>query len=126
MWCYLQSKRTGKALCGPQRAVEDLFPWEQVLVLGTRSHILYLLILVGSDRGEDSLREAEHLEYTPAGTEQVVCLNDVKARLVAVHGVKDNLVERERTTPFAASLSRFALAIFCSCQPPQRVTISSL
>lgn len=52
---------------------------------------LYLLVLVGSDRGEDSLREAEHLEDAPADTEQVVGLHDVEARLVTVHGVQDDL-----------------------------------
>lgn len=52
---------------------------------------LYLLVLVGSDRSEDSLREAEHLEDAPADTEEIVCLHDVEARLVTVHGVQDDL-----------------------------------
>lgn len=51
----------------------------------------YLLVLVGSDRGEHSLREAEHLEDAPADTEEVICLHDVEARLVTVHGVQDDL-----------------------------------
>lgn len=57
----------------------------------SRACTLYLLVLVGSDRGEDSLREAEHLEDAPADTEEVIGLHDVEARLVSVHGVQDNL-----------------------------------
>lgn len=57
----------------------------------SRACTLYLLVLVGSDRSEDSLREAEHLEDAPADTEQIVCLHDVEARLVTVHGVQDDL-----------------------------------
>lgn len=57
----------------------------------SRGCTLYLLVLVGSDRGEDSLREAEHLEDAPADAEEIVGLHDVEARLVAVHGVQDDL-----------------------------------
>ena len=56
---------------------------------------LYLLILVGSDRGEDSLGEAEDLEDAPADTEEVICLHNVEARLVTVHGVEDDLAQRQ-------------------------------
>lgn len=57
----------------------------------------YLLVLVGSDRGEDSLREAEHLEDAPAHAEEVIGLHDVEARLVTVHGVQDDLGHTQRT-----------------------------
>lgn len=56
---------------------------------------LYLLILVGSNRSEDSLREAENLKDAPADTEEVICLHNVEARLVTVHGVEDYLAQRQ-------------------------------
>lgn len=56
---------------------------------------LYLLILVGSNRSEDSLREAEDLEDAPADTEEVICLHNVEARLVTMHGVEDDLTQRQ-------------------------------
>lgn len=56
---------------------------------------LYLLILVGCNRSEDSLREAEDLEDAPADTEEVICLHNVEARLVTVHGVEDDLAQRQ-------------------------------
>lgn len=58
--------------------------------------MLYLLILVGSDRSKDCLREAEDLEDAPADAEEVVCLHNVEARLVTVHGVEDDLAQRQR------------------------------
>lgn len=48
-------------------------------------------VLVRCDRGEGSLREGEGLEDAPAHTEQVVCLDDVEARVVAMHGVQNDL-----------------------------------
>lgn len=60
--------------------------------------MLYLLILVGSNRSEDSLREAEDLEDAPADTEEVICLHNVEARLVTVHGVQDDLETQEKVS----------------------------
>lgn len=54
-----------------------------------------LCVLVGSDRSEGRLGESESLENTPADTEQVVSLNDVEARVVAVHWVQNDL-EKEK------------------------------
>lgn len=48
-------------------------------------------VLVGSDCCEGSLWEGEGLENTPAGAEQVVRLNDVEARVVAMHGMQNDL-----------------------------------
>lgn len=48
-------------------------------------------VLVCCDRREGSLREGEGLEDTPADAEQVVRLDDVEARVVAVHGVQNDL-----------------------------------
>lgn len=59
----------------------------------------YLLVLVGSDRGEDSLREAEHLEDAPAHAEEVIGLHDVEAWLVTVHGVQDDLGHTKDKVP---------------------------
>lgn len=42
-------------------------------------------VLVRSDCCEGSLREGEGLENTPADTEQVVCLNNVEAWVIAMH-----------------------------------------
>lgn len=56
---------------------------------------LYLLVLVGSNRSEDGLREAEDLEDAPADTEEVICLHNVEARLVTMHGVEDDLAQRQ-------------------------------
>lgn len=53
-----------------------------------------LSVLVGSDCSEGSLREGEGLENTPAHTEQVVCLDNVEARMVAMHGVQNDLQTR--------------------------------
>lgn len=52
-------------------------------------------VLVGCDRCEGSLREGEGLENTPADTEQVVSLDDVEARVVAMHRVQNDLQEGE-------------------------------
>lgn len=57
---------------------------------------LYLLVLVGSNRSEDCLREAEDLEDAPADAEEVICLHNVEARLVTVHGVENDLAQRQR------------------------------
>lgn len=48
-------------------------------------------ILVGGDRREGRLGEGEGLEDAPADAEQVVSLDDVEARVVAMHGVQNNL-----------------------------------
>lgn len=50
-----------------------------------------LCVLVGSDSGEGSLRESEGLEDTPADTEEIICLNDVESRVVAMHRVQNDL-----------------------------------
>ena len=57
-----------------------------------------LLILVGGDGGEDSLRKAEGLNSFPSGHRLVgrqfaakVLPNDVNTRLILVHGVEDDL-----------------------------------
>lgn len=48
-------------------------------------------VLVRCDGGEGRLGEGEGLENTPADTEEVVCLDEVEARVVAMHGVQDDL-----------------------------------
>lgn len=66
--------------------------------LKTQTRAAYLLVLVGSDGGEDGLREAEGLDSLPAGHRLVlrqfaaeVLPDDVNARLILVHGVEDDL-----------------------------------
>lgn len=54
-----------------------------------------LSVLVSSDGGEGGLREGKGLEYTPAYTVHVVCLDNVEARVVAMHGVQNYLKERD-------------------------------
>lgn len=73
-----------------------------------------LSVLVGCDRCEGSLREGEGLENTPADTEQVVCLDDVEAWVVAMHGVQNDLQEEE-TDSFRALFSRFKQYPLCRC-----------
>lgn len=51
----------------------------------------HLGVLVGCDGREGSLREGEGLENTPADAEHVVRLDDVEARVVAMHGVQNDL-----------------------------------
>lgn len=51
----------------------------------------HLGVLVGCDRREGRLGEGEGLENAPADAEQVVRLHDVEARVVAVHGVQNDL-----------------------------------
>lgn len=53
-------------------------------------------VLVRCDRREGSLGEGEGLENTPADTEQVVRLDDVEARVVAMHGVQNDLQRGRR------------------------------
>lgn len=48
-------------------------------------------VLVGGDGHEGGLREGKRLEDTPADAVEVVGLNNVEARVVAVHGVEDDL-----------------------------------
>lgn len=48
-------------------------------------------VLVGGDGHEGGLREGEGLEDAPADAVQVVSLNDVETRVVAMHGVEDDL-----------------------------------
>lgn len=48
-------------------------------------------VLVGGDGGEGGLGEGEGLEDAPADAVEVVGLHDVEARVVAVHGVEDDL-----------------------------------
>lgn len=48
-------------------------------------------VLVGGDGGEGGLGEGEGLEDAPADAVEVVGLHNVEARVVAVHGVKDDL-----------------------------------
>lgn len=48
-------------------------------------------VLVGGDGREGGLREGEGLEDAPADAVEVVSLNNVEARVVAVHGVEDDL-----------------------------------
>lgn len=48
-------------------------------------------VLIGGYSGEGRLGEGEGLEDAPAHAEQVVRLHDVETRLVAVHGVQDDL-----------------------------------
>lgn len=48
-------------------------------------------VLVGGDCGEGRLGEGESLENTPADAEQVICLDHMEARVVAMHGVQDDL-----------------------------------
>lgn len=81
----------------------------------SRACTLYLLVLVGSDRGEDSLREAEHLEDAPADTEEVIGLHDVKARLVPVHGVQDDLGQ----TKDKVSMCHHCHTLQIPCADPQ-------
>lgn len=50
-----------------------------------------LSVLVRCDRCEGSLGEGEGLENTPADAEQVVRLHYVEARVVAMHGVQNDL-----------------------------------
>lgn len=61
-------------------------------------------VLVRSDRCEGSLREGEGLKNTPAHTEQVVRLNDVEARVVAMHWVQDDLQRGKQQLDAAISL----------------------
>lgn len=56
--------------------------WLQVAVTETD-----LGVLVGCDGREGRLGEGEGLEDAPADAEQVVRLDDVEARVVAMHGV---------------------------------------
>lgn len=58
----------------------------------------YLLVLVGSNGGEDGLREAEGLDSLPARHWLVwrqfaaeVLPDDMNTRLILVHGVEDDL-----------------------------------
>lgn len=58
----------------------------------------YLLVLVGSDGGEDRLREAEGLHSLPSGHGLIwrqltaeVLPDDMNSRLILVHGVEDDL-----------------------------------
>lgn len=62
------------------------------------------MVLVGSDGGEDSLREAECLNPLPTGHRLVwrqfaaeVLPDDVDTRLILVHGVEDDLKKYQRT-----------------------------
>lgn len=47
----------------------------------------HLGVLVSGDCCKRSLWEGEGLKNTPADTEQVVCLDDVEARVVPMHGM---------------------------------------
>ena len=58
----------------------------------------HLGVLVGGDGHEGSLGEGESLEDAPANAEHVVRLDDVEARVVAVHGVEDDLESGERVS----------------------------
>lgn len=70
-------------------------------------------VLVGCDGGEGRLREGEGLENAPADAEEVICLHDVEARVVAMHGVQDDLqTGRRRVIQSTFSFS------FCECQRP--------
>lgn len=55
----------------------------------------HLAVLVGGDRHEGRLREGEGLEDAPADAEQVVSLDQVETRMVAMHRVQDDLEEEE-------------------------------
>ena len=55
-------------------------------------------VLVSSDGGEGSLRKDEGLEDAPANTEQVVGLDNVEPRVIAVHGMQNDLEETGLTT----------------------------
>lgn len=75
---------------------------DAILLWGNK--IRDLLVLVGSDGGEDSLREAECLNPLPTGHRLVwrqfaaeVLPDDVDTRLILVHGVEDDLKKYERT-----------------------------
>lgn len=52
-----------------------------------------LCVLVGGNCRERHLGEGECLKDAPANAVQVIGLDDVKTRLVAVHGVHNNLQE---------------------------------
>lgn len=66
---------------------------------------LHLFILIGGHRGEDGLWEAEGMEDAAAGAEEAVCLHDVETRLIAMHGVKDDLGEESQRTDNSESVS---------------------
>lgn len=51
----------------------------------------YFGVLVGGNCSEGRLWEGEHLEDTPADTEQVICLDDVEAWMVSMHRVQNDL-----------------------------------
>lgn len=55
---------------------------------GLKAH---LVVLVGGDRHERRLREREGLEDAPADAEEVVGLDEVETRMVAMHRVQDDL-----------------------------------
>lgn len=65
----------------------------------------HLVVLVGGDRHEGRLREGEGLEDAPAHAEEVVSLHQVEARMVAVHGVEDNLEEEQEEEEEEGSVS---------------------
>ena len=70
-------------------------------------------VLVGGDGRERSLWEGEGLENTPADAEQVVCLDDVEARVVAMHGVQNDLKKRgiQFRLIFTVTLSSYSTSI---------------
>lgn len=50
-----------------------------------------LVVLVNRDGCEYGFGECEGLEDAPSDLVEVVCLDHVEARLVAVHGLQDDL-----------------------------------
>lgn len=73
------------------------WPWAIFMSGLLLTHILlHLFILIGGHGGEDGLWEAEGMEDAAAGAEEAVCLHDVETRLIAMHGVKDDLGEESQ------------------------------
>lgn len=52
-----------------------------------------LCVLVGGNCRERRLGEGERLKDAPADAVQVIGLDDVKTRVVSMHGVQNNLQE---------------------------------
>lgn len=67
-----------------------------------RPPVTHQLVLIGRDGGEDGLGEDEGAELLRLEVEQrggvVFLLDDVNARLVLVHGVEDDLVDKRKQT----------------------------